>query len=462
MLQYFIFTESTLDRKDPMSPTRLLFRLTLLSSSLALLAACGPTELELPPDPEVRTEQRPVVNGKTYNGHPSVGHLVIKAGYGAATCTATLVGKHTVLTAAHCVRPGMTHQFRLASGTYSSTKVVRHPQYVLSRKQGAIYDIALIQLNSDPPVTPSEVSRKAPFVGQKITIIGYGVTSSYTKNSGIKRIAQNTVATVTSTRITFNGSGGDKGNTCSGDSGGPAFATVDGREVHLGVHSMASQPCGSRGINTRTDAFYSWLKTQSGGDLYEPPPDTENPVVNITSPAAGEEVRQDFTVRVKATDDVGVVSVELLLDDKSQGKKSASEATFALQGVQVGQRALVAEAKDAAGNVSRAKLLVKVFPPKAYGARCKEHLDCKSVLCAGDPYQNDRFCTLECKLNDSACPQEAPCLPVAGASMHVCGQPLDADAEEDSSCSVTGDASGATPGILLLVLALLIIRRRRT
>ena len=439
-----------------------LFYLTLLSLPLVLLAACGPSELELPPDPEVRTEQRAVVNGKTYNGHPSVGHLLIKSGYGAAACTATLVGKHTVLTAAHCVRPGMTHQFKLSSGTYSTTKVVRHPQYVLSRKQGAIYDIALIQLNSDPPITPSEVSRKAPVVGQKITIIGYGVTSSYSKNSGIKRIAQNTVATVTSTRFTFNGSGGDKGNLCSGDSGGPAFATVDGREVHLGVHSMASQPCGSRGINTRTDAFYSWLKTQSGGDLYEPPPDTQNPVVNITSPAAGEQVRQDFTVRVKATDDVGVVSVELLVDDKSQGKASTGEATFELRGVKVGQRALVAEAKDAVGNVSRAKLLVNVFPPRAYGAKCKEHLDCKSVLCAGDPYQNERFCTLECKQNDGSCPQEAPCLPVAGASLYVCGQPLDAEAEEDSSCNVTGEtSSSATPGILLLVLALLVLGRRR-
>ena len=430
--------------------------LSLLTVSLVFLAAsCGPSELVLPPDP-VRTGQQPVVNGKTYSGHPSVGLLIIKSGGGAAGCTATLVGKHTVLTAAHCVYPGLTHQFKLSSGTYSSTKVVRHPQYSKNSSQGAIYDIALIQLPSDPPITPSMVSQKPPFVGQKITIIGYGVTSSYSKNSGVKRIAQNTVATVTSTRFTFNGSGGDKGNTCSGDSGGPAFATVDGREWHLGVHSMASQPCGSRGINTRTDAFYSWLKTQSGGDLYEPPPDTQNPVVSIVSPAAGENVRQDFSVRVKATDDTGVASVELLLDDKSQGKKSTGEATFNLHGVEVGQHALVAEVKDAVGNISRAKLLVTVVPPMKYGAKCEEHLDCKSVLCAGNPYENTRFCTVECQLSSNSCPQEAPCLPVAGASLHVCGQPLnEADAEDGSSCSITGDLSGPTvPGILLLVLVL--------
>jgi len=436
-----------------------MLSLWLVSSAVA----CGPSELVLSPDP-VRTEQQPVVNGKTYNGHPSVGHLVIKYGKSAAACTGTLVGKHTVLTAAHCVHPGLTHIFKLASGSYTTTKVVRHPQYSNSKTQGAIYDIGLLRLNSDPTETPSEVSQKAPFKGQKITIIGYGVTSSYKKDSGIKRIAKNEVATVTSTRFTFNGAGGDEGNTCSGDSGGPAFATVDGREVHLGVHSMASQPCGSRGINTRTDVFYSWLKTQSGGDIYEPPPDTQNPVVNIVSPAAGEEIRQDFSVRVKATDDRGVTSLELLLDDKSQGKETTGEATFELRGVAVGQRALVAEAKDAAGNTSRAKLLVTVVPPRAYGARCKEHLDCKSVLCAGDPYQNLRFCTQECKLETNDCPQEAPCLPVAGASLYVCGQPLDqADTEDGGSCSVAATSlSGSTlPGILLLGLTLLIWRRRR-
>ena len=424
------------------------------------LGACGPGELVLPPD-LVKTEAQPVVNGKTYSGHPSVGHLLIKSGQGAAACTATLVGKHTVLTAGHCVRPGLTHDFSIGGKTYSTTKVVRHPQYSLG--QTAVNDIALIALNSDPPVTPSIVSQKPPFVGQKITIIGYGVTSTNSKDSGVKRIARNTVATVTSSRFTFNGSGGETGNTCSGDSGGPAFATVDGREVHLGVHSMASQPCGSRGINTRTDAYHSWLLSQSGGDLYEPPPDTQNPTVGFVSPAPNAELRQDFTVKVKATDDVGVVSVELLMDDRSQGKESSGDATFALHGVAFGQHALVAEAKDAKGNVSRAKLLVTVVPPKGYGARCSEHLDCKSVLCAGDPYRNERFCTQECKQESNDCPQEASCLPVAGVSLFVCGQPLDTiNAEEGSSCNVgAASLSGLTlPALLLVGLALLVRRRR--
>ena len=437
--------------------------LTILGATLlnASLFACGPTELVLEPDP-IRSDERAVVNGKTYNGHPSVGRLLIQVGGGAASCTATLVGKSTVLTAGHCVRPGATHMFRLTSGNYSTTKVVRHPSYVPNSQSGVNYDIALIRLNSNPPETPSVVSQTAPSPGQKITIIGYGVTSSSKKDSGTKRIAENSVAQVTSTRFTFSGSGGNTGNTCSGDSGGPAFAVVEGQEVHLGVHSMASQPCGSRGINIRTDAFYSWLKTQAGGDLYEPPPDTQKPSVSITVPENGAEVRQDFAVRVKATDDRGVTSVELLLDDKSQGQQSSGVTSFSLSGVDLGQRSLVAEAKDAAGNVARVKAVVTVVPPRLFGARCSEHLDCKSVLCAGDPHASGRFCTQECLKTSNDCPQEAPCLPVAGASLFVCGRPLDAEeTTEGSSCNISSAQPGPPVGALLLLAGLLLLRRRR-
>ena len=426
---------------------------------MMLAAGCGTGALDLPADP-VTSQARPLVNGKQYSGHPSVGRLVIQLGGSGASCTATLVGKHTVLTAAHCVYPGANHRFKLGSGTYSTTQVVRHPQYTKT-SQGASYDIALMRLQSDPPETPSEVSRKAPFKGQQLTLIGYGVTSTNAKDSGIKRIAANSVYQVTSTRFTFSGSGGDKGNTCSGDSGGPAFATVDGREVHLGVHSMASRPCGSRGINTRTDVFYSWLKTQAGGDLYEPPPDTSAPVVTITRPANGGEVRQDFTVQVMASDDRGVKSVELLLDGTRRGQEQGGQVAFSLSAISLGQHTLTAKGVDAAGNTGTATIKVTVIPPKEYGASCKAHLECKSALCASDPSRGVRFCSEPCQLNQGDCPQQAPCLPVSGAELHLCGLSEEAaDPGDEGSCSV---AQGVAPegALLPLVLVLVMAWRRR-
>lgn len=436
---------------------------------LSMVSACGlPEELELPPDPPASREQA-IVNGQTYNGHPQVGQIIVPMGGQAASCTATLIGKHTVLTAAHCVFPGQSHQFKLAGATYTTTLVVRHPQYG-SSSQGAENDIALMKLSSDPPVTPSEVSRSAPFQGQKLTLIGFGVTYTNGKDSGVKRIAYNDVYQVTSTKFTFTGASGSEGNTCSGDSGGPAFATVDGKEVHLGIHSMATNPCGSMGINTRTDAYYDWLKQQSGGDLYEQVPDVENPKVTITAPLSGAAVRQDFSVKVSATDDRGVQSIELLLDGQSRGTQSGGQATFALTQVAVGSHTLAAVAKDAAGHSGQAQVQVTVVPPKDYGAQCTEHLDCKSVLCAGDPGRGLRFCSQICDPALNGCPQSAPCLSVAGtASMFLCGLPGEEDdggGGASGSCSLTPTGrSGPGPAgaalLLLLVVGLGAARRHR-
>lgn len=432
---------------------------------LLLSPGCGPHELTLPPDPPAAVEQ-PIVAGTPYNGHPSVGLLMVKLGSSGAICTATLVGKRTVLTAAHCVYPGNTHQLQLAGKVYTTTAVSRHPQYGNS-SSGAVNDIALIRLNSAPPVTPSVVSRAAPFPGQDITIIGYGKTSTNAKDSGVKRKAVNKVSSVYSTRFTFSGSGGGEGNTCSGDSGGPAFAMVDGKEVHLGVHSMASNPCGSRGINTRTDAFFDWLNAESGGDLHEHKPDKEPPVVTIVSPKAGDEVRQNFTLQVQAKDDVGVTELELFRDGASQGKRSGGAASFELQILGGGAHTLKVEARDAAGNVGRAEVTVTVVPPKGYGAACDEHLDCISTLCAGDPYRGTRFCSVECRQGGAACPQDGICLPVAGAAMQLCAPAIpisDGPTETEGSCAVAPPGSPLPTGTLLglaPLLALLALRRRR-
>lgn len=442
----------------------------LLTSSLLLFglmaSGCGPQDpLLLLEDPVVQQEQ-PLVNGKTYNGHPSVGRLVAKMGSSGASCTATLVGKHTVLTAAHCVYPGTTHIFYLGNQSYSTTRVVRHPQY--SGSSSASNDIGLVRLNSDPPVTPSEVSKKPPVVGQKLTLIGYGVTSTNAKDSGVKRIGYNTVATVSSTRFTFNDAGGSQANTCSGDSGGPAFATVDGREVHLGVHSMASRPCGARGYNTRTDAYHSWLMTQSAGDLYEHKSDITKPKVSITAPGPKASVGQDFTVQVRATDDRGVKTVELFLDGKSQGKQNSGDADYDIRGAASGPHTLRAEALDNAGNKGQAQISVTVMPPKEYGEACSLHLECRSGYCATDTSFGVHFCSQKCDLKQNVCPQQAPCVPAAGTNLLLCALPLTENGDgEGNDCSMAPAAVAssppAAPALLLLALALagVWLRRRR-
>ncbi len=440
---------------------------TATLAAALLTAGCGPQEqLLLPPD-SAETE-RAIVNGKTYNGHPSVGRLIRKVGSHGASCTATLIGKRHVLTAGHCVSPGGTHVFYIGGGSYQTNQVARHYKYSSTSTGGAQYDIALLKLNSEPPVTPSIIAKQAPKVGQKLTIIGYGITATGRKDSGTKRIGYNTVHQVTSTIFTFSGASGSESNTCSGDSGGPAFAVEDGREVHLGIHSMASRPCGSRGINTRTDAFNAWIHQQSGGDVYEPPKDKEPPTVAFTSPANGAAVRQSFEVKVAPKDDQTVANVEIFVGDKSAGlKPGAAEVDFYLSNIPVGTHTLKAVATDGAGNKGEAKIQVTVVPPKDYGAQCSEHMDCKSVLCAGLPGVATRFCSRLCDANNNTCPSDAACLPVAGANLFLCSLPDSAlpgggdDGEVEGSCSVAGESDPVGVVFLTMFGLLLLVRRRR-
>lgn len=49
--------------------------------------------------------------------------------------------------------------------------------------------------------------------------------------------------------------GGASANICSGDSGGPAVAVTDGREVQIGVMSFGDTQCAEVGVGTRVGVF---------------------------------------------------------------------------------------------------------------------------------------------------------------------------------------------------------------
>lgn len=215
-----------------------------------------------------------VVNGQAHAGHPSVGKLLRSS----SLCTATLIGSRTVLTAAHCVRDdGQTwHSFVADGVTYSVSKVIPHPEY---SDTTYVNDIALALLAASPPIVPSPIAKLPPKVGQELTIVGFGRTKeSGPSDSGIKRLAKNTVSSVAATRITIWGSSEGKGNICNGDSGGPSFAMIAGEELQVGVHSVKFSSCGVGGADTRVDAFLPWIEQAAAGDVAigpQPQPDPD-------------------------------------------------------------------------------------------------------------------------------------------------------------------------------------------
>ncbi|MCA9667577.1 MAG: trypsin-like serine protease [Myxococcales bacterium] len=467
-------------------PSRLLAALSLL----VFAAGCG---FEAPDDDGSGVRTPYVVNGAAHSGHPSAGKLTRNG----SLCTATLVGKKTVLTAGHCVSPGSTSTFTVGGTAYKSAQIIRHPQYNSAQISN---DIALVILQQEVTnVEPAVVNRTVPTVGTPLTIVGYGKTGESNFDSGTKRMATSSIAEVLTTRIRIprSNSAAD-GNICNGDSGGPSYAMIDGKEVHIGIHSTKAGSCGSGGHDVRVDAYMQFIEANANGDLNKgEPPDTEAPKVTITSPASGANVGTSITVTTTITDNKQVVRAELLVDGSKVSTASGTSFDFPLQ-LAPGQHALKVVAYDDSDNQGEATVNFTVTadappstgpggptqpskppttpPPAApgsFGTQCADGSSCDSGMCGTDPDTQKNYCTQKCtSVQQNNCPAGAECLASSSPGVFVCGPPAPSTSPTspnpgfDSPTLQGGCAVGATPApgvgsALLLLLALLALRRRR-
>ncbi|MGH7751741.1 MAG: Ig-like domain-containing protein, partial [Gemmatimonadales bacterium] len=83
-------------------------------------------------------------------------------------------------------------------------------------------------------------------------------------------------------------------------------------------------------------------------------PDTTPPIVSISSPSNGASVRATTTVTVTASDNVGVASVDFLLDGILQATDSSSPFSWSWNTTTAsgGSHNITATARDAAGNAT--------------------------------------------------------------------------------------------------------------
>jgi MYXO-CTERM domain-containing protein len=410
---------------------------SLLISTLTV-AACGPGPLL-----ELAELDAPVAWGKPDKGHPEVGDL--------GGCSSTLIGRSTVLTAAHCVpSKTRTYTFKTLGSTYYSSSVTVHADYNGDISDDA--DLAVVHLRSKVlGVKPAQLVPDALKAKEKIVMVGFGLTDTDQINGGEKYVGENIIDKLSS--MTFSILNEKGAGTCPGDSGGPSFVFRNGKERQAGIHSRGTfPPCGSlfgSAIDVRVDAFRAWIEKQAGADLYKGEViDTESPKLTISNPADGAKVPRDLTVKATATDNVGVTSAEVWLNGTLQETVSGpGPYAFSLPGLYNTSHTIKVVVWDIEKNSDSATVKVTALPGTGFGIACTADAECQSRRCLAGVVP---MCT-------QACSASKPC-----PNGFTCGADGFCTVAAESGCSVS-PARPLAPVSLFALLAFAIalgIRRR--
>ena len=231
--------------------------------------------VEAPPEAQFASRSDEIVGGFSDFSDPQIFMLEMTyAPDSVFLCSSTLIGRVTLVCAAHCIAPDElgrkptvravnVPRVKLAVDS-DWIKVVKqryHPNYKALVIQN---DISVLQLERQPLIKPKPWNRtnfSAELVGKTVRVAGYGITTTDGTGAGVKRSTELAINDIDPTLINFGIT--NQIGTCSGDSGGPMFYSgFDGIERQIGIHSFHRGECGKNAdarIDKMADFVDQWF-----------------------------------------------------------------------------------------------------------------------------------------------------------------------------------------------------------
>ncbi|MGN6747953.1 MAG: S1 family peptidase [Xanthobacteraceae bacterium] len=207
--------------------------------------------------------------------------IVMILGSAGTACTATAIGRDLLLTAAHCVQPGVDYKLLGSEPGQppvlkTVVRIERHPQFAMARlfNHLATADVAVVKLAEPLPARISAAAIAAGSdvvaIGDSLVVAGYGVTvRGDGRTGGTARVATLVVTgqpgplQIRLFDPTTKGSSTGLG-ACAGDSGAPAFRISGAGPQIVGVVSWSTGPnltagCGGLTGVTPLARYRGWI-----------------------------------------------------------------------------------------------------------------------------------------------------------------------------------------------------------